>query len=289
MVLSAIAAAIESGQNFELEHRVRLADGSWGWTMSRAVPLRNEKGEIEEWFGAASDVTARKLSQRALLENEKLAVVGRLTSSIAHEINNPLESVTNLLYLAKASCTDETTCEYLATADAELQRVSHIVAATLRFHRQSDHRTLLQVAELFDSVLTLHQGRIVSADVTTEKRCPEDLHLVCWPNEVRQVLANLISNAIDAMKAAPQRNLVIRAKATKSGTSILVSDSGAGISVSSKKRIFDAFFTTKEATGTGLGLWVSKNIMTRHGGSIRVRSAISGPYVGTTFILSFPR
>jgi signal transduction histidine kinase len=287
-VLRTIRAAIIAEENFELEHRVRLADGSLGWTMSRAVPLRDEQGKIVEWFGAASDVTAKKLAELALLENEKLAVVGRLASSIAHEINNPLESVTNLVFLAKSSCEDGQTREYLATADAELQRVSHIVAATLSFHRQSANPTSLEITDLLDSVLTLHQGRIVANAVKLATYCSPDLRMTCWPNEVRQVLANLVSNAVDAMKTAPKRSLVIRAKATKRGISILVSDTGAGISVAFRRRIFDAFFTTKDTTGTGLGLWVSKNIMVRHGGAIRVRSAQSGSFVGTTFALFFP-
>jgi signal transduction histidine kinase len=291
MVRQAVARAVASETMFELEHRVWMADGSLGWTESRAVPVRDEQGKVIEWFGAASDVTARKLSERALLENEKLAVVGRLASSIAHEINNPLEAVTNLLYLAQLTVTDEETREHLRLANAELERVSHITAATLRFHRQSRTPSLVNLNEVVDSVLTLHQGRLRSNHVKVEKRYGAKVFIICWPNEIRQVVANVVSNAIDAMKFVARPRLTVRTHAigqeSSSGAVILISDTGTGMSPLIMRRIFDPFFTTKEATGTGLGLWVSKNIMERHGGSIRVRSTQREGCEGTIFGMTF--
>jgi signal transduction histidine kinase len=288
-VMQAVNAAIASEKMYELEHRVRFADGTLGWTQSRAVPIRDEEGRIIEWFGAASDVTAKKLSERALFENEKLAVVGRLASSIAHEINNPLESVINLVYLAQSTAADGETKNYLQLASSELQRVSHITSATLRFHRQNSTPSTVNINELIDSVLTLHQGRLASHSIDIEKRYLADLLITCWPNEVRQVLANLVSNAIDAMRSCPNRRLVIRSRTAGEGALISLSDTGSGISATALRRIFEPFFTTKETTGTGLGLWVSKNIVERHGGRIRVKSCQQAPRAGTIFSIFLPK
>jgi len=288
-VMQAVNEALASEKMYELEHRVRFADGTLGWTQSRAVPIRDEDGRIIEWFGAASDVTAKKLSEQALFENEKLAVVGRLASSIAHEINNPLESVINLVYLAQSTASNEERESYLQLANAELQRVSYITAATLRFHRQSSSPSTVNVNELIDSVLALHQGRLASQSIKVEKRYGVGVLITCWPNEVRQVFANLVSNAIDAMRSSDERNLVIRSRTAGDGILISISDTGSGISSAARKRIFEPFFTTKEATGTGLGLWVSKNIIKRHGGKIRVRSCQQSPRAGTVFSVFLPK
>lgn len=288
-VMQAVNAAISSEKIYELEHRVRFADGTLGWAQSRAVPIHDDEGRIIEWFGAASDVTAKKLAEKALFENEKLAVVGRLASSIAHEINNPLESVINLVYLAQSTASNEETKSYLQLANAELERVSHITAATLRFHRQSSSPSTTDVNELIDSVLALHQGRLASQHIDVDKRYGADLIITCWPNEVRQVLANLVSNAIDAMGSCRERRLVVRSRTAGEGVLISVSDTGSGISRAALRRIFEPFFTTKETTGTGLGLWVSKNIIERHGGKIRVRSCRQSPRAGTVFSIFLPK
>lgn len=288
-VMQAVNEALSSGKTYELEHRARFADGTLGWTQSRAVPIRDEEGRIIEWFGAASDVTAKKLSEKALFENEKLAVVGRLASSIAHEINNPLEAVINLVYLAQSTASDDERKNYLQLASAELQRVSLITSATLRFHRQSSSPSRVDVNELIDSVLTLHQGRLASHRITVEKRYADELSIICWPNEVRQVLANLVSNAIDAMRSCKERRLVIRSRTAGEGALISVSDTGSGISRAALRRIFEPFFTTKETTGTGLGLWVSKNIIERHGGKIRIKSCRQSPRAGTVFSVFLPK
>lgn len=291
-VLRTVAEAITEKKMFELEHRVRRADGSLGWTLSRAVPIHGEDGRISEWFGAASDVTARKLAERALLENEKLAVVGRLASSIAHEINNPLAAVTNLIYLAQSSAGDAETRRHLEQASAELERVNHIAAATLRFHRQSATPTAVNLSEVLDSVLILHQGRIAAQGIELEKRFERDVRITCWPNEVRQVVANIVANAIDAMEQSAERKLVVRSRAVGNdghrGAVVLISDNGAGVPDGARRRLYEPFFTTKETTGTGLGLWVSRNIVQRHGGAIRLRSSEGGRYSGTVFSVFFP-
>ncbi|HEU4635123.1 MAG TPA: ATP-binding protein [Edaphobacter sp.] len=287
-VMQAVNAALASEKMYELEHRVRFADGTLGWTQSRAVPIRDEDGQIIEWFGAASDVTAKKLSERALLENEKLAVVGRLASSIAHEINNPLESVINLVYLAESTASDEQTKRYLQLTSAELERVSHITSATLRFHRQSSTPSTVNLNELIDSVLTLHQGRMTSHGISVERRYGTALQITCWPNEIRQVLANLVSNAIDAMRSCPERRLIVRSRTAGGAALISISDTGSGIAPTTLRRIFEPFFTTKDATGTGLGLWVSKNIIERHKGKIRVKSCRQSPRAGTIFSVLLP-
>ena len=159
-VLAAIQEAIRTKGIFELEHRVKQDDGTLGWTHSRAVPLLDGAGQIKEWFGMASDVTAKKRATEALIQSEKLAAMGRLAASIAHEVNNPLESVTNLLYLARTSDDLQAIRDYLEHADRELGRAAAVTNQTLRFHKQSTRPTEITGKELLRSVLTIQQGRL---------------------------------------------------------------------------------------------------------------------------------
>ena len=227
-----------------------------------------------------------------LLFSEKLAAVGRLASSIAHEINNPLESVTNLLFLAQHATDVDILKEYIRLADAELARVTQIATQTLRFHRQNSGPTPTRIYELVDNVLALYQGRIANAGVEVKRQYRETTLLTCFGDEMRQVFANLISNALDATTNGGA--VVIRKRERtdwrtgKRGIRITVADSGHGMSNETRKRIFEAFYTTKENTGTGLGLWVSHGIVEKHGGTIRVKSSQSGKHQGTSFSLFVP-
>ncbi len=292
-VWSEIQEAIDAKKVFELEHRVRRVDGTLGWTHSRAVPLLDESGEIREWFGMASDVTAGKQSAAALIQNEKLAAMGRLAASIAHEVNNPLESVTNLIFLARSTNNPESSRDYLDMADRELRRAAAITSHTLRFYKQSTNPVEVASEDLIDDVLAVHQGRIVNSKVRIEKRLLAPRPIFCFDGEMRQVLSNLIGNAVDAMHP-PGGRLIIRSresrnwKTGKRGLMITVADTGHGMSAQSVARAFQAFYTTKGLGGTGLGLWVSKEIMDRHHGSLWLKSSQKEAHSGTVFQLFLP-
>ncbi len=255
------------------------------------------------WVGAVIvDTTQRRNSEDALRKTEKLAAAGRLAASIAHEINNPLEAVTNLLYLIRLqdSLSPETK-HYVDLAQHEVARVSEIAQQTLRFYRQSTLPITAKVSELLDSVLTLHQGRVNSLQVEVQRFYEPDVELFCFAGELRQLFANLIGNALDAMMPGPGR-LVLSVRRSRSwhdanveGVRVSVVDTGCGMSEEVLSRIFEPFFTTKEATGTGLGLWVSAEIVRKHHGKIHIRSRVAedgqnngNRRSGTIFMLFFP-
>ena len=239
------------------------------------------------------NVTERKQTTAALLQSEKLAAVGRLAASIAHEINNPLESVTNLLYLAKADAQPGPMYDYLETAERELRRVSVISNQTLRFNKQSTSPTHVSCLDLFSEALAVYHGRIVNARIEVEKRKRAGRPVECFEGEIRQVLSNFLSNAIDAMSPDGGRLLLRSREATRwktgqKGLVLTVADTGAGISPGQQKKIFDAFYTTKGIGGTGLGLWISKEIADRHHGAISFRSSQLKGRSGTVFSLFLP-
>lgn len=279
--------------NFPLEGRLATNPAEHRyWTVSY-FPVFAADGSIQAITAASLEVTQQKKTEKALIQSEKLAAVGRLAASIAHEINNPLESVTNLLYLAQSSDDSAQIRNYIRTADRELRRVSAISNQTLRFHKQSTNPQEINCNVLIESVLSLYQGRIVNSGVHIEERRRTRRGVQCFDGEVRQVLSNLVSNAIDAMQPKGGRLLLRTRKATnwktgQEGVVLTVADTGAGMSPAVLKRIFEPFFTTKDIGGTGLGLWVSQEIVNRHRGSLRVRSSQKKGYSGTVFTMFLP-
>ena len=236
------------------------------------------------------DVTEKRLAQAALMQNEKLAAVGRLASSIAHEINNPLEAVTNLLYLARHTEDLSEIKTYLSTADGELRRTSAIANQTLRFHKQSTRPLEVSCEELFGNVLGIHHSRLSNVRVQVEKRKRAMKPVTCFDGEIRQVLSNLVGNAVDAMGTSGGR-LLLRSReghdwtTGRSGLVLTIADTGEGMSKATAAKLFSAFFTTKGIGGTGLGLWISKEIVDRHHGRMTVRSQ---PGSGTVFVVFLP-
>jgi nitrogen-specific signal transduction histidine kinase/HAMP domain-containing protein len=267
----------------------------WTWITS-AYPIHTTPHKVR-WVGLiVLDASDRKRSEEALRKTEKLAATGRLAASIAHEINNPLEAITNLLYLLSNHANlEEPARSYVEMAEHEVRRISEITQQTLRFYRQSTLPARTNLSELLDSVLSLHQGRLRNLGIAVERRYDSNTNLYCFAGELRQVFANLIGNAIDAMPAGGR--LVLRARRsrdwsnpTKLGVRFQVADTGSGMTPEVQKHIFEPFFTTKEVTGTGLGLWVSSEIVAKHHGKMRVRShpAKIGERSGTIFELFFP-
>jgi signal transduction histidine kinase len=255
-------------------------------------PRREADGSTSGVIVLGVDVTESKRAEQVLVVSEKLNAVGRLASSIAHEINNPLEALTNLIYLAQRA-EPEDAKRFLARAEDELGRVSAITSQTLRFHRQSTKPKAVMAAELIDSTLSLYQGRLANLRVRVERRDRTGRAFTCLDGEIRQVLSNLVSNAIDAVNPDGGR-LLIRSrggcdwKTGRLGVVLTVADTGLGMSKDTMSRIFEPFFTTKEVTGTGLGLWISREIVDRHEGTLRVRSRRELPGSWTVFTLFLP-
>jgi signal transduction histidine kinase len=262
--------------------------------LARAVPIRNDAGEIERWIGSATDIHDQKMAETALRRSEKLATAGRLAASIAHEINNPLAGVVNSLYLALLDDSlKDSTRTYLKMAEQELMRVSHITTQTLRFHRQSNSPTRTELCDLVDSVLALFGRRLANKGIRVENECEPDATVVCFADEVRQVIANLVGNSLDATPEGGVLLLRVRTSTTwnqkpVAGVRITVADTGHGIAPRLLERIFEPFISTKDETGIGLGLWVSDGIVRKHGGTIRVRSRATVQPTGTVFMIFIP-
>ena len=256
-------------------------------------PMRDADGTVSGIIVLGADVTEAKRAEKVLLQTEKLAAVGRLASSIAHEINNPLESVTNLVYLAGTAAVDPAAIQYLKQAEEELRRVSAITNKTLRFHRQSTKPKLTSGKDLIDDTLTIFQGRILNSDMSLSRRDRAVSPLLCFDGEIRQVLSNLIGNAIDALSAQGGQ-LFLRTrdssdkKTGRDGLVFTIADTGPGMTRETSLRIFEAFFTIKGLSGTGLGLWISRDIVERHKGSLRVRSSQRANSHGTIFTVFLP-
>ncbi len=246
---------------------------------------------------ALSQVEARrKRTEQALLQSEKLAVVGRLAASISHEINNPLEAISNILYLVRNADSLNTAREYALMAEQELGRVAQITTQTLSFYRENRNSALYMPGAIVDSALMLLVGKINSSRVQVKVDFREDVHAIrCREGELRQVFVNLLSNAIEA--TPPGGQLVVRIRSAFAwqaeghirGVRILVSDSGRGIAPQHRNRIFEPFFTTKaHETGNGLGLWVVQDLIEKHDGTIRMRSSQRPGWKGTTFSIFLP-
>lgn len=267
----------------------------WTWLVS-TYPIRTTTNQVR-WAGMiVQDISERKRSEDMLRKTEKLAATGRLAASIAHEVNNPLEAITNLLYLLRNFCElDEDAMRYVTMAEREGKRIAEIAQQTLRFYRQSTQPHRASMAELLDSVLDLYQPRCNTLNIEVDRQYDPEMDIYCFAGEVRQVFANLVGNAIDATTRGGR--LVVRARRSHnwefpgvSGVRFTVADTGGGMERAVRDRVFEAFFTTKEDTGTGLGLWVSHEIILKHRGVVHVRSRAGGQEErsGTVFQVFIP-
>ncbi len=237
----------------------------------------------------ARDITEPLKTEEALRKSEQLAAAGRLAASIAHEINNPLEAVTNLLYLARMEGNDSAhSRQWLEEADRELRRLSHIAARSLKFYRQDTAPVLSSLEDLIESVLFFYETEINMRNIALERRYRKSPQVLYHPGEFRQVITNLIGNALDAL--ARNGRLIVRVQpssdpAGRLGVAVTVADNGSGMDRAMLDRLFQPFVTTKGEAGTGLGLWVSKGILDKHHTTIAVRSKRNS---GTVFRLFVP-
>ena len=272
------------------------------WTVNY-LPVFAPDGSVQAISAASLEITHQKKAESALIQSEKLAAVGRLASSISHEINNPLEAITNILYLIERDDALSNELKPLVSmAQSELSRVCQIATQTLRFHRQAVRATRVTAESLVSAVLNLYQGRLNNTGIHVEAVYASSTPILCFENDIRQVLNNLIANAIDAMRQHGGR-LIIRAHDVTPianivsdpqhpqgvrGVRITIADTGHGMPPEVRARIFEPFFTTKDLNGTGLGLWISSGIVTRHKGRLTLRSSIHPIHHGTIFSLTLP-
>jgi PAS domain S-box-containing protein len=412
-VMKTIREAIQARKVFEMEHRVIRADGTLGWTLSRAVPMMDDQGNILEWFGAASDVTSKKQAQeglrhslaivdsaedaivsknlngivqtwnqgavrmfgytseemvgqpvlrlipeelhyeedeilrklragyriehydtvrmkkggerfevsvtispirdesgriigaskiardiserkrieRLLIQSEKLAATGRMAAAVAHEINNPLESLINLIYLArKYSPAEGKAFTHLRTAEHELERIAHIARQTLGYYRDTGLPAELHLHELIENVLTVYKAKVIANGISVEVRFDDTKKISVSRGELLQVFSNIITNSIDAMQGGGTLNITTQNIAGPAGDGIqtVIRDSGVGIEREHLERIFEPFFTTKGDLGTGIGLWIAKQLAERRGGQISVESSTEGRGRGTSVTIFIP-
>jgi PAS domain S-box-containing protein len=270
----------------------RMRNDGTRWPILLSVSsLRNAHGEIVGASAIARDISAEKQSEEAIRRSEKLATTGRLAASIAHEINSPLEAVVNLLYLARHDSSNAG--EYLTMAEQEVGRVAQLAQQTLGFVRDASSPGSMDPAAIMDEILQLYSRKLEGRHTRVTRRYRSHCQISGYSGELRQLLANLLVNAVDAM--ADGGSLQVRVATGRdwsngmAGARITVADNGSGIPRNKLRQVFEPFYTTKKDTGTGLGLWISRGIVQKHGGSIRVRSRTDGQPTGTVFSIFLPQ
>jgi PAS domain S-box-containing protein len=283
----------EGGTDYHRQYRVLWPDGTVRWLESQGKCQRDGEGQATRVVGVLADVTHRKRAEDAMLRSEKLAVAGRLAASVAHEINNPLEAVSNLLFLITMTESAVTAREHASQALDQLMRVSLITQQTLKFHRQAGAPSITRLSEILESVLALFRSKLTAADIAVEVRAEREVEVSCMPSETQQIFANLVSNAIDAMPRGGR--IVARLRPSRDwrdrktmGMRVTVCDSGFGMDRATMRKIFEPFFTTKADTGTGLGMWVVAQLVERHHGQVRVWSRQGRRGSGTAFSIFLP-
>lgn len=254
-------------------------------------PIRNEKGELVGASAISRDISQQKRTEQALRRNERLATAGRLTAAIAHEIRNPLEALTNLVYLARRDAAGRD--DYLRLAEQEIGRLDAIAQQALGFVRETTSPERMDAGKVLEEVVQLYLRKLQQNRITVESRCQQHAEILGFPGELRQVFSNLILNAMEAMKEGGKLRLRVErthewSGEQRSGVRIIIADTGNGIQSSDLPHIFEPFYTTKKENGTGLGLWLTYGIVQKHTGWIRVASRTTSGKSGTVFAVFLP-
>jgi PAS domain S-box-containing protein len=285
----AILTRIRAGQRIDHYETVRIRRNGETLDVSITIsPLIDSQGRI---FGAskiARDITERKRLEQQLIQSEKLAATGRMAATVAHEINNPLDAVLNLLYLARTTESLHAARPYIIQAEKELERVAHIARQTLGYYRDDGTPAAVVLQDLVENVLAVYEGKLTSADITTDCRFEDTPSLIASRGELLQVFSNVAANAIDAM---PEGGLLrIRSKGclNPDGVEVDFSDNGVGIQQEHLDKVFEPFFTTKGSLGTGIGLWIVKQLIEKRGGKVTITSSTQQTVRGTTVSIFLP-
>jgi two-component system CheB/CheR fusion protein len=290
-----ILGKITRGERLDHFETVRMHKSGRRIQVSLTIsPVKDKTGRVIGAAKIARDITDRKNTEQALRRTEKLAATGQLAASIAHEINNPMQALANLLALiGYRTSLDESTRKLCALADSELQRMAHITRQMLSFYRETAVPVPLKLTEVMEDVLELFAQRLRSNSIKVERRYDLVPEVPAYPVEIRQLFANLIANAMEAVE--DRGRIVIRMatgfdwrNSRRTGLRITIADNGSGIPEDVRSHIFEAFFTTKAERGTGLGLWVAAGIVAKHLGSIRMRTSTAKSHHGTIFSVFLP-
>ena len=264
-------------------------DGSRFPAIVSVTALRDAQEAIIGYLLIGTDNTARKLAEEALIRSEKLASVGRLAATITHEINNPLSSALNALFLVKTDpALPQSVKSHLTIAEQELGRVAHITKQTLGFFREVGNPTAVDLAEVLDSVLDIYGPRLRDKEITVLRSYRSKTGIRAVDGEMRQVASNILANSFDALSQGGKLHMRLfgpqAIRGARRMVRMTIADDGAGIAAENLKRIFEPFFTTKQSIGTGLGLWVTSELVKKHGGRMRLRSRLGKGTVVTIWL-----
>jgi len=269
----------------------RRKDGELFQVSVTISPIIDSSGKIIGASKIARDISDKKRVELLLIQSEKLAATGRMAAAIAHEINNPLESLINVIFLARQlSAPDSRVTQLLLTAEQELERVSHIARQTMGYYKDTGSPTNVHIHELIQNVLTVYNSKVMSCGIAVDSQFNDLQKISISKGEILQVLSNVIANSIDSMKQGGVLTITTRNVFTEAeeGIEVVVRDTGIGIDGSNLPRVFEAFFTTKGILGTGIGLWVAKQLITRRGGQISIASSTTPQNSGTTVTIFIP-
>jgi signal transduction histidine kinase len=288
-----ILAKIRAGQQIDHFETIRVAKDGRRLDVSLSIsPVRDSSGQIVGAAKILRDISARKQLEQSLLQAEKIAATGRMAATIAHEINNPLEAIVNLLYLARGRATDSEQLGFLNAAESELVRLSHIAKQTLGYYRDPSSATSASLSDIAAEAIRIYEPRCKAAGIRIERHFEPSPGVVVRKGEIMQVISNLIANAIYAMASGGTLSIAVKHLSAdgngSNGVVLSVEDTGIGISQEHLPRIFEAFYTTRGTIGTGIGLFVARQFIEGHGGRIEVQSRTGPHHHGTKMSIYLP-
>lgn len=287
-----ILRRLRAGDNIEHYETTRISkEGELREVSITVSPIRNAKGEVIGASKIARDVSNQKKVERLAIEAEKVATTGRMAAAIAHEINNPLGSVLNLIFLARQpDLSNEEIRNYLDTAESELERVSHIARQTLGYYRDTGKPSEVHLKDLMENVLSVYRSKLLAHAIAVESKFSDLRKINVQTGEIVQIFSNVVCNAIDSMPHGGVLSIRTTRTVRMEGDAIqvVVSDSGSGIPREHLDKVFEPFFTTKGNLGTGIGLWVARQLVERHGGQISISSSTDRGDSGTIVTMTFP-
>jgi PAS domain S-box-containing protein len=284
-----ILSNIRMGKRISHYETLRIRKNGERFDVSITIsPLIDGEGKIIGASKIARDITERKRLEKQLIQSEKLAATGRMAATVAHEINNPLDSVLNLLYLARTSGSPAEARSHLRTAEIELERVAQIARQALGYYRDDGTPTPVLLEDVIQNVLAIYQGKLTSAGIAAECRFEDHPLLLASRGELMQIFSNIVANAIDAMPQGGVLRIQTKRCLHPHGIEIQVGDNGVGIRTDHLTRVFEPFFTTKGNVGTGIGLWVVKQLVEKRGGQIALTSNTDTIVSGTNVSIFLP-